>query len=346
MQQKLMRITLIFSTIFVLTATSVILYTASHKVIVIADVAQDEVAGKTENGLENQVIEKNNTLTFVLGQADTSYLCIPLPLNSKAEDVTIENHYMDHELWIKIKSEEGYYQENAISGNRSYIVDGSYEWQGDSTWLKFDLTGIYEYRSILEENNLYIEFLTPSELYDTIVVIDPACGGNNLGNRVEDLQEKEITLQIAKLLKSKLDDTKIKVYYTRMEDTNPSEEDRIALANETRADMYIRIQAAVSEDPKIYGTEAVYNENYFIPGFGSIELADLLEREIVTSEKGKAGGLIAAESTDYAICNATVPAAAVNVGYLSNKQEAILLGREDYLEKIAAGIYNAIISTQ
>ncbi|MDE7283434.1 MAG: N-acetylmuramoyl-L-alanine amidase, partial [Lachnospiraceae bacterium] len=38
------------------------------------------------------------------------------------------------------------------------------------------------------------------------------------------------------------------------------------------------------------------------------------------------------------------PAAAIRVGYISNGQEAILLNRDDYIGKIAEGIYQAILS--
>ncbi|MDE7048898.1 MAG: N-acetylmuramoyl-L-alanine amidase, partial [Lachnospiraceae bacterium] len=134
----------------------------------------------------------------------------------------------------------------------------------------------------------------------------------------------------------------IKVYYTRMDDSNPGEEDRVRLANETRADMYIRIQVDANEDSSVYGATTIYNEDYFIPGFGSVELADILEREVVTSIKGKALGLTGAEEEDYAVRSITVPAAAVKVGCLTNKQEAILLGREEYQDKIADGICNAV----
>ena len=37
-----------------------------------------------------------------------------------------------------------------------------------------------------------------------------------------------------------------------------------------------------------------------------------------------------------------MPAAAIRVGYLTNSQEAILLQREDYIKRIAEGIYNAV----
>ena len=107
--------------------------------------------------------------------------------------------------------------------------------------------------------------------------------------------------------------------------------------------MLIRIEVSGDQNTKLYGTETVYNSRFFIPGFGSVELADLLEREVVTAVSGKAGGLLEAGEADAVISNATVPAAAVKVGYLTNGQEFILLQREDYIQRIAEGIYQTIL---
>ena len=123
---------------------------------------------------------------------------------------------------------------------------------------------------------------------------------------------------------------------------NSQEEDRIALGNETKADMYIRIEVNEAKDTGVYGITAVYNGDYFIPSFGNIELADCLEREVTTSVKGKALGLVSAGEKDVVLEKLTVPAATIKVGYLSNSQEAILLSRDEYQDKIATGIYDAI----
>lgn len=343
MQQDLMKKTAVGSLIFFVISMIVIFYFSAEKVITVENVAHDEVQEMAkESGEKTEADEKN--LTFVIGEADTGYLRIPLPEGCKADDIMIENHYMNRELWLLIPTtEEKFYLDNAISGNRWAIKQGMFELSEEGCRLKFQLTGLYECRTILEDNNLYIDFLTPKEVYDKIVVIDPACGGTDAGVVGEELQEKDITFEIARKLKEKLDGSDVKTYYTRMSDVNPSEEERIALANETKADMYIRIEVNAEEDSSVYGTETVYNGNYFIPGFGSVELADYLEREVVTSIKGKALGLVEAGKEDYTINHATVPAAAVRVGYLTNKQEAILLGREEYSDKIATGIYNAIM---
>lgn len=341
MQQNLMKKTAAVCLIFFFCSMSVIIYMSKNKVVTIEGVAQDEVNDATVAKEAREGEEKS--LVFQLGEADSSYLRIPLPAGCKAEDIVIENHYMNKELWLLIPNvEEEFYAENVISGNREMIKKGTFDIVDKGIALNFQLTGIFECRTILENENLYISFLTPGEMYDKIVVIDPAYGGNDTGISSNGLTEKDITLQIARKLKAKLDETDIKAYYTRMDDVNSPNKDRIALGNETKADMYIRIEVNESEDTAVYGTQAVYNGDYFIPGFGNIELADNLEREVTTSVKGKALGLAEAEEEDIVLRQLTVPAAAIKVGYLSNAQEAILLGREEYTEKIAAGIFNAI----
>ncbi len=344
MQLGLMKKAAVGSVMYSIAAMGMILYLSAEKVVTISDVAQDEVQSMTSTVKEEGEPEAQE-LAFVLGESNTSYLRVPLPEECKAEDIVIENHYMDQELCVLVgNAGSDFYHENAISGNRDMIRQGNYETMKNGVKLKFQLTEIFEYRTILENNDLYISFLSPREMYDKIVVIDPACGGLNAGYVENGLSEKDINLQIAQKLKEKLDKTDIKAYYTRMDDVNPEEEDRVKLANETKADMYIRIQVDANEDSSVYGTTTAYNGDYFIPGFGSVELADVLEREVVISIKGKALGLSEAQAQEYTLKHITIPAAAIKVGCITNKQEAILLGREEYCDKIASGIYNAIIS--
>lgn len=366
-QNQLMKKTAIYTFLFSVCAFAAIFYYSTHKLVVIADVAQDEVVQSEENekngdndiqgSTQGNVQESTsadfrdeNAILFAQNAQEMNYFCIPLHTDVKAENVAVENHYMDKELWVSISQAQGgkiyedFYKTQGVYGNRSAVVDGYYESGKDTFWLKFRLNNVYEYHSIFEDSKLYIEFVAPKEVYDKIVVIDPAYGADMTGAVSGDLQGKDITIEIARALKKRLDDTDIKVYYTRMDDSNPSDENRIGLTNAAKADMLIRIEVNENEDSKIYGTEAVYNSKFFIPGFGSIELADLLEREVVTAISGKANGLVESAEEDVVINQATVPAAAIRVGYVSNGQEAILLNRDDYIQKIADGIYQAIMS--
>ncbi|MBP3476768.1 MAG: N-acetylmuramoyl-L-alanine amidase [Lachnospiraceae bacterium] len=348
-QYRFMRRTAIYCILFVLAAMSVILYYSANKIIVVADVAQDEVVQSAgSEGAEEAVVVDKNHIEIDRNSQNTNYFCIPMPESVRAEEVTIENHYMDQELWVSITPREMadqgmFYESHSVYGNCDNVLVGHFDVEKERICLRFALTDVYEYQSIFENNTLYIEFVSPKEAYDKIVVIDPAYGAEDSGITAEGVKGKNITLDIAKALKAKLDETDIKVYYTRMDDSNPTDENRVRLAAATKADMLIRIEIGGADSTKIYGTEAVYNSRFFIPGFGSVELADLLEREVVTAVSGKANGLLEAAEEDSVISDATVPAAAIRVGYLTNGQEFILLQREDYIERIANGIYQAIL---
>ncbi len=347
-QNRLMRRTAIYCILFVFAAMSVMLYYSANKIIVVADVAQDEVMQSAggDSPVAETVVDKTH-IEIDRSSHNTNYFCIPIPENIKPEEVTIENHYMDQELWVSIAPKEmnnleRFYESNNVYGNCEDVLDGHFEVEKERICLRFALTDVFEYESIFENNTLYVAFVPPKEVYDKIIVVDPAYGAEDTGIVSEGVQSKNITLDIAKALKTKLDETDIKVYYTRMDDSNPADQNRVKLAAATKADMLIRIEVGGADSTKTYGTEAVYNSRFFIPGFGSVELADLLEREVVTAISGKANGLLEATEEDVVISEATVPAAAIKVGYLTNGQEYILLQREDYIERIAEGIYQAI----
>lgn len=350
MSRKLRIQTLIYSLIFSIVAMTVMLYYSANKMVVIADVAQDSVNSNSENVVEEkpqhtQKGDGKSELSMQENGESTNYLCIPLPKGFKAEQVKIENYYMDRQIKVFLQdAPKDFYETNVISGNLEQVTGAEVEYTKDGVWLFFDLTDVLESRSILENDFLYVEFVHPREIYDKIVVIDVGHGGDDAGVVTENISEKDITVDIAQRLKEKLDGTDIKVYYTRMDDSNPTDEDRIHLANVVKADMFISIHAGFEEeDTDLYGTKAFYNASFFIPGFGSVELADLMEREVVTNISGKGLGLFAADEDCYILHNASVPATILHVGYLSNKQEAILLEKEDYRQRIADGIYNGIM---
>ncbi len=363
-QNRLMNKTAVCTVLFAVCALAAIFHFSLNKMVVVADMPQDEMTqnaqtlpeqqadmthGQKNPAVSAETVPGENRILFGQNDQEMNYFCIPLPESIKAEDVTVENRYMDKEIWVRLKErgeEDEYaefYRTQGVYGKRDAVVDGHFEGSGDTFFLKFRLTDIYEHHSIFEDNKLYIDFAPPKEMYDRIVVIDPAYGAEENGAVSGEVQGKEVTLEIARALKKLLDETDIKVYYTRMDDSCPSDESRVELANTAKADLLIRIEVNQDKDSKIYGTEAVYNSSFFIPGFGSVELADLLEREVVTAISGKVNGLVESDKKDIVINNATVPAATIRVGYVSNGQEAILLRREDYIQKIADGIYQAIL---
>lgn len=343
MRISLTTIVQIGAILFCAGAMAVMLFFAKDKAIIIEGLAQDQVAG--EGNLLQSSGEDNRmgTLRFTEGDETADYICIPLENSIAAEDVTIENHYMERQVWINIKgASEDYYAEAALSGRLSFITEGSYEIRQDGVVLKLSTRELYECHSTLEERKLYIEMRRPGEVYDKIIVIDAACGGSDAGIAANDIVEKDIALDIVKQVKLLMDNTDIKVYYTRMEDVDVSAESRVALANEVQADMFISIRLNAGEDEALYGTEALYNANYYLPGFNSVSLADRVERAVVTRISGRGNGLYEAEDSDILVQDAKVPVTVLKVGYASNPKEAALLAGEEYRALIAAGIVDAV----
>ncbi|MCQ2499257.1 MAG: N-acetylmuramoyl-L-alanine amidase [Lachnospiraceae bacterium] len=290
------------------------------------------------------VDEVNDTVMFVEESGMSNYLEIPLPSATEAKDILFENHYMEKELRIIIsKAEESFYRNNVLSGNSAPIVKANFEEYADRVVLIFETDDIYEYKSIMSNGSLYISFMKPREIYDRIIVIDPACGGMDSGNTSDGLLEKDINLKVVQKLKEKLDKEDIKVYYTRLEDVNPTLESRMGIANDVRADMFIQIRTDGKKDSSIYGVSAIYNGEFFIPGFGNEDLANILVNEVSDAVKSKALGIENATEGHDEIKNLTVPAALISLGCISNPQEAILFTKDDYIEKICDGLYNAIM---
>ena len=346
MTKKLRMQTVICSILFTIAAMAVMLFYSANKMVVIANATQEQGIATIEGEKVTGASGETNKIRFMENEDATRYLCIPLQVGTKAENIIIENHYMDKELWIFLDGvKESFYEKNAVSGNLEPVQAGNYEYQSGGTWLKFQLKDVYEYQSVLESNYLYVEFMAPKEVYDKIVVIDAGHGGDDLGFGCNELSEKELVLDIVKRVKLLLDETDIKVYYTRLDDDNPLDSDRMNIANVVKADMFISLHVNHDENAKtsLYGTETLYNDSFFIPGFGSVQLADCLEREVVKAISGKGNGLYEAQE-DSLLKKATIPAAVLEIGYLTNKQEAILLARDDYRDKIATGIYNAIMT--
>lgn len=256
----------------------------------------------------------------------------------------MENRYMEQELWVYLKgADTDFYLENPIYGDLSVVTDGYEEKKQNSLILKFQMAEVLEYRSTMESNTLKIVFSKPKDLYSLVVVIDPAGGGGDRGVIVDGFATKTVTLEVAKRLQKKLEQEDIKLYFTRLEDEKVSDERRSTLAEAVDADIFISLSVAGDEEhPEKYGVEGFYNENYVIPNFGNVELADVLTRNVTIAAGNRAIGLFPAPE-ESVLREIQIPAAQVCLGYLTNGQERALLGREKYREKLAEGLANAIL---
>ncbi len=341
-KNKDMIATCVVWTLLCLTCMAVMLAFALNKTIVIADVSQEQSGVSVNQGQSDQT-SPDSLLAMENASGVRGSFSVPLPKGIRAENVTVENRYMDRELLLYIQGgEEDFYRENPISGDMTPVLTGLREEQTDGIILRFQMNRVLEYLSTMEGSTLTIKWYEPGELYDYIIVLDPAGGGSESGISDDSLREKDVVLQVARQVQRQFNIQNTRLYCTRTEDVDVDPEARIGLAEEVGADLYVRLSlSADGESADTYGITGIYNEDYYIPGFGNLAMADLLTREVTIFSSNRAAGLKAADEESI-LRQVRIPAAEVSLGFLSNPQEEYLLGQESYQENLAKGILEAL----
>ena len=171
-------------------------------------------------------------------------------------------------------------------------------------------------------------------------------------NEVQNLIQKNDTLEIAKALKEYLEGCGVKVIMTRSDDSYVSVKDRCDIANNNGADLFISIHRSSTDIPgnsenkenDDHGFEAWINSSR--PEFDKVFAEKIMTRlqEVGRSEtRGVRAGYPDDSSVNYPVNKLTVmPSVLLNMGYITNSIDNQLLDAN--LEAYAKAIGNAIIS--
>lgn len=335
-----------FTGIFAIVSIMLMLNFAAGRECIYVNASKNSgIAGQDVKDFQFDNVKKE--LAILMKESEASPFCVPVLNTTKEIDITIKNDYVKHKLYITINElPQDYYNVNSLIGNGDFVTHAFYAYQKGVTYIELQMNQMYEHDVMIKNSKIYLDFSKPREKYDNIIVVDAGHGGPNTGITVEWEKEKEIALEITKKLKELLDQTGIRVYYTRLEDNDVKEIDRVSLANQVDADMLISIHTAYNNlNTEEFGIKAIYNSNYFIPQFGSIQLADTLEKSIIKECGTNALGLEAAKEGNILVHEATVPVVFLEVGVLSNDKERKMLSNDEYLGRIAIGIYNGIMES-
>lgn len=185
-------------------------------------------------------------------------------------------------------------------------------------------------------------------LQDTTIIIDPGHGGRDSGTTYGEILEKDINLEISKVLEKELTEKGAIVYMTRTRDIDLSSiydsakkrgdlYRRLLLIKEKKADLYLSIHINWYQNSAMKGAEVLYNsindKNKILAKFIMNEFKEKLEspRNIKTTDL-------------YMYRNTTTPGVLIECGYLSNKIERNLLRDKKYQEKLSASITNGVIN--
>lgn len=186
--------------------------------------------------------------------------------------------------------------------------------------------------------NIIIEEEAKKKSGSPVVVLDAGHGGIDTGCAAGGILEKDINLEIAKLVEVRLTDMGYEVLMARPDDSYIAKEQRAEEANAYEADIYVSIHQNSCEDEGVKGIETYYYEK---DNGESRRLARLVQQETLK-------GTEAVERTirnDEEFCvlaRTDMPACLIETGFLTNAEERNLLSAEEYREKIAEGIARGI----
>ena len=158
--------------------------------------------------------------------------------------------------------------------------------------------------------------------------------------------ESELMLEIALKLKTSLESKGYKVIMTRTKnDVDISNKERAIFANDSKADVYIRLHADGSENKNAAGASVLTSspKNKYTKKVQkqSEEFSKILLEEYVKATGAKNRGLIYRD--DLTGTNwATVPNTLIELGFMSNAEEDKKLSEKDYQDKIVKGLVNGI----
>lgn len=184
--------------------------------------------------------------------------------------------------------------------------------------------------------NVLADKKTETTTQQSIVIIDAGHGGKDPGAGKGELSEKNITLDLSLLLKKELDERGITCYLTREDDTFVSLGDRVKIANEHSADLFISIHNNSYKTASKGGILTIYNPKY---KYGK-EIAKIMHSEIIDS--GMLDKEIEGRKHLYVLNYTDMPSLLLEVGFLSNNGDLALLQDQTFKSNIIKKISNGI----
>lgn len=180
-----------------------------------------------------------------------------------------------------------------------------------------------------------------------IVVIDPGHGGKDTGATTRNgIKEKDIALGIASkivVLNSKLIDNPLMLFLTRYTDTLISLSDRTELSKKLKADIFISIHCNQALNRTASGTEVFIHPKSEVQAEESAYLGFTIQKGLADVLGIKNRGIKYGNFQVLRDNNDSSATVLLELGFLSQTDEAIYLSKEESQSAVALVILQSII---
>lgn len=181
---------------------------------------------------------------------------------------------------------------------------------------------------------------------DYLIMLDPGHGGRDPGSisKIDGSSETDYIPYVARSLEAKLKAAGYNVLKTN--DTVDEYVDifeRARMANKVNADIFVSIHVNSATSPSAAGIEVLYSSEakHKNKTRNQKELANCILNAVANLIGNKGRGL--KEGAYVVLRNTNMPAALLEMEFLSNKNTLVLLKSQAYLDKMVDGLYNGIV---
>jgi N-acetylmuramoyl-L-alanine amidase len=175
-----------------------------------------------------------------------------------------------------------------------------------------------------------------------VVVLDPGHGGADPGVVGHGLREADVVLDIALRVESRLSSTGVTPVLSRREDDGPDDRSRATLADAVGADVVLSLHCDGQPGPRASGIATFFWGDARVGARSSTgqQLASLVQRELVART-----GLVDLRThpCSFEIIRVTkMPAVQVDLGYLTNPDDAAALADPQFRDVVADALVVAV----
>lgn len=199
-----------------------------------------------------------------------------------------------------------------------------------------------------DNNNIQIKLYNEEENQRNgkyLIAIDAGHGGKDPGavSPIDKTKEKDLTLQISKLLNEKLVQNGYDTIMTRTGDTYPNLKERTEIANNKDADLFISIHINAVDKADIRGIQNLYypNDGEYANGRDNEALAKIIHEELI-KQTGADDRKIVKRPNLVVIKYTEMPSVLIECGFLTNPDELNLMKSQEYQDKLVEGIYKGL----
>lgn len=181
---------------------------------------------------------------------------------------------------------------------------------------------------------------------DYLIMLDPGHGGKDPGaiSKIDGSREIDYIPYVARALEAKLKAAGYNVLKTNnTEDEYIDIFERAKMANSVNADIFVSVHVNTADSPIASGFEVLYSSEakHKNKTRNQTELANCILNAVGELIGNKGRGL--KEGAYVVTRNTNMPAALLEMEFLSNKKGLALLKSQAYLDKMVDGLYNGIV---